>query len=158
MHMAVDVGKSVIPKEERLSAVDEDVVEFIAEAKGIRVDLLHTGREVDIFQTMAIGKRMVTDVHDSARQGDTGEVDATEECFAANVANSVRLSVDGLRFRNDHITGIGVLLVVVDHDQVGLATTASRELLRNFAVIDAIDVVIIGKCTLANHHECQGQN
>lgn len=101
---------------------------------------------------------MKTYIHDGVRQSDASKVDATVKSFAADVFNPIRLPINSFCFRDVHITRVGIWLVVVDHDQVGLATTASRELLRNFAVIDAIDVVIIGKCTLANHHECQGQN
>ena len=157
VHMVVDVGKGIVPKVERLGAVDEDIIELLAIAEGVLIDLLHTFRKFDLFQDVAVGKRMVADVHDGAGQGDTSEVDATVERLAADVADPIRLPIDGFRFRNDHVTRIGIWIVVVDNDQIGLATTASWKLLRDFAVIDAIDIVIIGECTLVNHHECQGQ-
>ena len=78
MHMVVDVSESVIPKEKRLCTVDEDVVELITTAEGIRVDLLHTGRDVNVFQERTLSKRMVTDVHNGTGQSDASKVYTTK--------------------------------------------------------------------------------
>ena len=52
---------------------------------------------------------------------------------------------------------LGVWIVVVDHNQGGFATASAGKLMRDFTIVDAIDIVIVGKSTLAYHHECQGQ-
>ena len=158
LYMVIDVGKSIIPKEERLRVVNVDIIESWAITKSIGVDLFHSYRQVYDFQKRALCKRVVSDVHDIAAQGDAGKVDTTIESFAADVANPIRNIVDGFRFWNDYITRIGVLVVIINNNQVSFSAPTPWDLLRGFTVIDTIDIIIVGECILANHHECQSQN
>lgn len=45
------------------------------------------------------------------------------------------------------------MIVIVDDYQVGFATTSSRKLLRDFTVIDSVDIIVEGKCTSGGDFE-----
>ena len=138
--------------------MDVDVVESRAGAESIRVDLCHALRKVYDFQKRTFSKRMETNVHDINRQGDAGEFSTAIESLAADVCHPKCSPANGLHCRDDDVSGICIGVVVIDHDKGGLAATSSRSLVRYFAVIDAIGIVVISECILAEQHECHGQN